>query len=238
MTADRAAIPAPASWRRWAAAASLSLGILAAACSRTGPPEVESTDDLIEAIRESGVETADLGVAPMDGFGVVGRRIQVGQAEIDVFEYESAQARRAISSTIPPEATAVGGLPAAWPDRPHIWAEGRVIVVYVGTDGGTVLLLSSFLGDSITEAAEAGEAPYPPAVTAAIRALAQALGDDPGAIEVLGYEAVDWPDSCLGLPAAGEACAEVITPGWRIYLRAGGADHEVHTDSLGTAVRR
>src|SRR3989337_1579920 len=112
MTADRAAIPAPASWRRWTAAAALSLGILAAACSRTGPPEVESTDDLMETVRESGVEAADLGVAPMDGFGVVGRRIQVGQAEIDVFEYESAQDRRGISSPSLPEAPPVGALPA------------------------------------------------------------------------------------------------------------------------------
>jgi hypothetical protein len=194
--------------------------------------------DLLEGLSDLGAQVTDLGPAPADGFGVEGRRIQMDQAEIEVFEYESVEAREAISRTIPPEATAVGGIPAAWPGRPHIWAVGRVIVVYVGTDGGTVLLLSTLLGDSITEAAGAGEAPYPPAVTAAIRALAQELGLDPGAVEVLAYEAAEWPDACLGLPDPGEACAEVITPGWRIRLRAAGAEYVVRTDVLGAAVRR
>jgi hypothetical protein len=126
----------------------------------------------------------------------------------------------------------------AWPDRPHIWAAGRLIVVYVGTDGGTVLLLEGILGDPITEEGEAGEAPYPPAVTAAIRSLSQELGIDPGVVEVLGYEGVDWPDTCLGLPRPEEACGQVITSGWRIRLRAGGAEYELRTDALGTAVRR
>jgi hypothetical protein len=233
---ERRAVMGACFWRRLAAFAVIFP--LLTSCRRAGPPQIETADDLVEAIRHVGVDVVDLGEAEAGGFGVPGRRIQVGQAEVQVYGYASAEARQAISSTIPPEATAVGGLPAAWADRPHIWAEGRVIVVYIGTDGGTVLLLSSLLGDPITEAGEAGEAPYPPAVTAAIRALAQDLGADPGTIEVLGYEAVDWPDSCLGLPVPGEACAEVITPGWRIGLRSGGIEYEARSDELGTVVRR
>jgi hypothetical protein len=238
MTADGGAVPASASWKRLAAVGLIFLGVLAPSCRREGPPQIETMDNLLEGLGDLGAGVVDLGPAPMDGFGVEGARIRVDQAEIEVFEYESVEAREAISSTIPPEATAVGGLPTAWPDRPHIWAVGRVIVVYVGTDGGTVLLLSTLLGDSITEAAGAGQAPYPPGVTAAIRALAQGLGLDPGAVEVMAYEAAEWPDACLGLPDPGEACAEVITPGWRIRLRAAGDEYEVHTDTLGTVVRR
>jgi hypothetical protein len=212
--------------------------ILVASCGRSGPPRIVSADDLVEAIQDTGAETIDLGEASDEGFGVTGKRIGVDSAETEVFEYESEDAREVVSSTIAPEATTVGGVPMAWVDRPHIWAAGRLIVVYVGTDGGTVLLLEGILGDPITEEEEAGEAPYPPAVTAAIRALSQELAIDPGAVEVLGYEAADWPDSCLGLPGPEEACSEVITPGWQIRLRAGGTEYEVRTDALGTAVRR
>jgi hypothetical protein len=218
--------------------ATILAAILIASCARSGPPRIVTADDLMEAIQEMGAETIDLGEAPGDGFGVAGRRIRVDSAEIEVYEYENADAREAVSSTIAPEATAVGEIPTSWPDRPHIWAAGRLIVVYVGTDGGTVLLLEGILGDPITEEEEAGEAPYPPAVTAAIRALSQELGLDPGAVEVLAYEAVDWPDACLGLPAPGEACSEVITPGWQIRLRAGGTEYEVRTDTLGAVIRR
>ena len=30
---------------------------------------------------------------------------------------------------------------------------------------------------------------------------------------------MQWPDACLGLPEAGEACAQVITPGYEVTLR-------------------
>lgn len=221
---------------RWAAA--ILLAALAAGCRASGPPRVDSADDLTDALQDLGMTTVEGGEAPAGGFGVAGRRIQIGAAQVEVYEYESVEAREAISSTIPPEATSIGGLPATWADRPHLWTAGRIIVVYVGTDGGTVLLLSSLMGDSITESEQAGQAPYPPAVTAAIHALAEELGIDPGAIEVLDYETVEWPDACLGLGDEGEVCAQIVTPGWRIHLRAGDAEYEAHTDALGSAVRR
>lgn len=47
-------------------------------------------------------------------------------------------------------------------------------------------------------------------------------------------EAVEWPDACLGVPSDGEACAEVVTPGFRVRLARGAA---YHTDLAGN-VRR
>jgi hypothetical protein len=211
--------------------------ILVASCARSSSARIVTADDLEDAIRDTGAVALTLGDMAGDGFGVSGRRIGVGQAEIAVFEYVSADTREAVSSTIPPDASAVGGESRVWDDRPHIWATGRLIVVYVGTDGGTVLLLEGLLGDPITEEAQAGEAPYPPAVTAAIRSLAQELGLDPGAIQVMDYEEVDWPDTCLGLPEPGEACGEAITAGWRVTLQAGGETYELRTDLIGSEVR-
>jgi hypothetical protein len=50
-------------------------------------------------------------------------------------------------------------------------------------------------------------------------------------IEILVVEPVDWPDSCLGVASPGVACAQMITPGYRVILRANGSDYEYHTDA-------
>lgn len=56
-------------------------------------------------------------------------------------------------------------------------------------------------------------------------------------IEVVDAEEREWPDACLGLAQEGEACAEVITPGWQVTLRAGGAEYVFRTDEDGSAIR-
>ena len=56
-------------------------------------------------------------------------------------------------------------------------------------------------------------------------------------IEVTAAERRDWPDACLGLPEEGEARAQVITPGWKVTLRAEDATYVLHTNDDGTAVR-
>lgn len=79
---------------------------------------------------------------------------------------------------------------------------------------------------------------YPPAVFAALQALAKQLNIPLSDIKVSGIEAVDWPDACLGVITPGEACAQVVTPGFKVLLVVGGAQYEFHTNAKGTAVRQ
>lgn len=67
-------------------------------------------------------------------------------------------------------------------------------------------------------------------------ALAQFLGKDVSKITVILFEAVDWPDSCLGISRKGVMCAQVITPGYRIGLQAGGQAYEYHTNLSGSTM--
>ncbi len=86
---------------------------------------------------------------------------------------------------------------------------------------------------------EAGWQVWEPAAVAEARAdLAAALGVPEASIDIVQVAAVDWPDACLGLPAPGEACAEVITPGFLVRLQAQGVAYEYHTDLAGEALRR
>lgn len=71
------------------------------------------------------------------------------------------------------------------------------------------------------------------ATLAAAALLAEELSIHANQVEVHSVEAVDWPDTSLGNPQPGKMYAQVITPGYRVVLRANDALYEVHTDANG-----
>jgi hypothetical protein len=125
-----------------------------------------------------------------------------------------------------------------WGQEIQIWERKSFLVVYPGSEGGVVLLISGLLGDAITREVSGPDEPYPPAVSAAQSALADELGIPPSEVQVLDYEDVLWPDGCLGIVVPNEACAQVETPGWRIELNAGGAIYVMHSDAIGQQIKR
>jgi hypothetical protein len=222
----------------------LALCLLAwalAACAGTtpgqGPPEIKTSDDLVAALKDAGAEVQ--APSSVDGpiLEVPARSISVDGSDVLVYEYATEEARQTVSSTISNDATTIGGRPAVWTSPAKVWVSGQLIVVYSGRDGGTILLLSSLLGDPLGSIASEVNEPYPPAIASAIKTVAAKLGVDPASVEVKDFESIDWSDACLGLPTAGELCAEAVTPGWRIVLIAGGTQVEAHTDLLGSQVR-
>jgi hypothetical protein len=56
--------------------------------------------------------------------------------------------------------------------------------------------------------------------------LAQRLGVDEQDILEGSVESADFPDAALGAPIEDEMSAQVITPGWRIQLKANGKAYE------------
>lgn len=79
-------------------------------------------------------------------------------------------------------------------------------------------------------------ADLPPAVRAAMEALAASLGVRLEDITFVSSEAVEWPDSCLGVVRIDALCAQGIVPGFRVMLSAEGTTHEYHTNADGSAV--
>ena len=74
------------------------------------------------------------------------------------------------------------------------------------------------------------------AATAAIEALVAVSGRTAEEIKVVSVSPMEWPDACLGLPEAGEACAQVITSGYVVTLDLDG-DVSVYRTDEGTNVR-
>jgi len=71
---------------------------------------------------------------------------------------------------------------------------------------------------------------YSPVVDLAKKDLSERLNIPPGDITLVKEEAVDWPDTSLGYPEEGMMYAQVITPGFRIILKAGDKLYEYHSD--------
>lgn len=62
---------------------------------------------------------------------------------------------------------------------------------------------------------------------------AERAGTEPGSVVVVSGEAVDWADGSLGCPAPGIDYIQVITPGYRVVVDAGGTSLEYHLNQRG-----
>lgn len=76
----------------------------------------------------------------------------------------------------------------------------------------------------------------PQAVMEAVNRLSEQLGVSVEDIEIREFEQVEWPDACLGIPQEGQACAQVVTPGFRVALEVNGEQYEFRSDQDGTLI--
>jgi hypothetical protein len=60
--------------------------------------------------------------------------------------------------------------------------------------------------------------------------LSQRLSVSTEQITLVEATEVEWPDSSLGCPQEGMSYLQVITPGYRILLEAGGTQYEYHSN--------
>lgn len=61
--------------------------------------------------------------------------------------------------------------------------------------------------------------------------LAARLGVAADAVRVVALRRVEWSDACLGVHYPGQVCAQVITSGYWLKLRAQARDYTYHTDT-------
>jgi hypothetical protein len=88
---------------------------------------------------------------------------------------------------------------------------------------------------AVTSSATTSSAARQKAFQAAAAALSHDAHVPRDSTAGVSQEETTWPNSCLGCPKTGESCAQVLTPGYRVVLRAADATYEYHTDLGGTA---
>lgn len=202
----------------------------------SGDGGVIGTAELVDGLREAGAQVEISGSVEQPFFPVSGQVLEVNGSQVQVFEFADQNGRRQVSDTISSSGDQIGTSLPSWIDQPNFWADGRLIVLYVGQNQSLIDLLSSVLGQPITEPRETGDLP-PKAVIDGQRILADELGVEIINVQLIEVERMDWTDSCLGLGRPEEGCLAVITPGWRAIFEIDGTRYEVRTDETGEAIR-
>lgn len=102
--------------------------------------------DLVEALRAGGASVEIRGPIRQDFFNPEGRLIAVNGVEIQVFEYESPEAMEAEAVQVASDGASIGTTMVTWVEPPHFFKIGRIIVLYVGSDRDTIVLLEGIMG--------------------------------------------------------------------------------------------
>jgi hypothetical protein len=107
---------------------------------------VEDQASLLAALQAEGasVDTAD--TITQDFFSVEGQIVRVDGTDIQVFEYENAEAMENDASQVAPDGGSIGTYMVTWLDAPHFYKAGRLIVLYLGNDQTILGLLNKVLG--------------------------------------------------------------------------------------------
>lgn len=221
----------------WLGYVCLCISILAS-CSApaTSTPAVSTTEDLLDALRDSGYELSETAILGAH-FTVPGQVVGVDSALVYIYQFDDPAGLHAQWERLLATQVLLTGDDPVPPDHVLAWSSGHLIVLVPGPSEEVTQALEPLLGAPIAAEAPFMGEPFPPAISTAIGEIAQALEADPGELTVVEYESIMWPDSCLGYPHAGERCDPPAVQGWRLVLGYAGEDVEVHTDLLGEQVR-
>jgi hypothetical protein len=122
-----------------------------AAISPTSTTEVEAKGvedqaSLISALQGAGatVEVGDPITQPF--FTPEGATLKVNGADVQVYEYESAEAMGNEASQVAADGGSIGTSMVNWMDTPHFYKAGRIIALYVGSDAKILGLLDKVIG--------------------------------------------------------------------------------------------
>ncbi len=80
-------------------------------------------------------------------FSVTGQILKLNGADVQVFEYESAEAMETDAAQVSADGGSIGTSMAMWVEAPHFFKAGRVLVLYVGEETAVLDLLKGVLGE-------------------------------------------------------------------------------------------
>jgi hypothetical protein len=198
--------------------------------------EFYTLDMLVNDLTAAGLDPVVAGTVRQPFFDVTAQVLSINGQDIQVFEFQDAQTRLTAENTISATGEVIGAFQPAWLDVPNFWSQGNVLVLYIGQDFETIQRLDQLLGERVS-AGPVEDAVMPVTGSEARRFLAERLGIDVSRVQLQTIRPVQWPDACLGLPAEGELCAQVITPGYQIVLQVDDRQYEVRTNNTGNLIR-
>ena len=123
--------------------------------SSTGPGEVGfDYDALAQALSRTGLELEKKGEVEQEFFAVGGRVLTLDGEDVQVFEYENAQAAASDAAKVSPDGGSIGTAMVHWLGPPHFFRRDRIIALYVGEKTSVKEALESVLGPQFAGVAD------------------------------------------------------------------------------------
>lgn len=115
----------------------------------TSRVQPETLQSLVEALEGRGASVERKNEVEQPFFSVNGTMLSIDGEDVQIFEYESEAVRRGESSAISADGRTIGTQSVHWIGNPRFWAQGRILVLYLGEDEEVIGHLSSLLGSPI-----------------------------------------------------------------------------------------
>ena len=91
-------------------------------------------DTLIQKLSEEGINVKIADEVTYPFFSVTGKRILVNNDVLEVFEYSTVLSAAQAATQIVQNGTVVGDTKVEWPESPHFYHNGKMIILYLGND--------------------------------------------------------------------------------------------------------
>jgi hypothetical protein len=117
-------------------------------CGASGPSgdALLDREALVKRLEAEGAKVEIMEPIQQEFFTPPAQMINFDEAGIQVYEYESPEKMEAEAARVSPEGSSIGTSMVSWIEPPHFLKAGRIIVLYLGSDEGTIQLLEKILG--------------------------------------------------------------------------------------------
>ena len=120
--------------------------LMVGACGGQPAAQGYGTEEFLTELREKGVEPEKGDAVEQAFFSVIGTSVNVNGEGVQVFEYDSAETMESDAILVDASGSPIGTTMVAWMATPHFYKKGRILVLYVGDNAGTLEVLERVLG--------------------------------------------------------------------------------------------
>lgn len=108
---------------------------------------IDNYGELAEALSAAGLEIESAGAIQDPFFNVETQTLMSGDAMIQVFQFADRATAEEAAGTVNASGTIIGTTTVDWIEPPHLYREGRLLVLYAGSDDVILSALEQVLGE-------------------------------------------------------------------------------------------
>ena len=119
---------------------------------------------LVDNLRAAGATVDPAGTVMQPFFVPQSQLLTVNGEDVQVFEFDSGEEAATAASTVSADGSSIGATMVTWVAPPRFYQGGKLIVIYVGSGGGVIDILTAVMGTQFAGRSPAAMTPTPTAM--------------------------------------------------------------------------